>query len=56
MELTIIDTITIESCGSYEEHLELIRENIEKECPEYYTVQTELCRLLWQSEIIIMER
>lgn len=56
MELTIIDTITVESCGSFEEHLKLIREQIEKECLEYYTVQTELCRLLWHSKITIMER
>ena len=55
MELEILDTYIIESCGDLEEHQKLIDEKVKELEPEYYTVDTDLIRLLWKTKIIVMD-
>lgn len=55
MELEILDTYIIESCGDLEEHQKLIDEKVKELEPEYYTVDTDLIRLLWKTKIIVMK-
>lgn len=55
MELEVLDRYIIKSCGSLNEHNELVEEKIKKLKPEYYTVETELIRLSWRTTITVME-
>ena len=55
MELEILDAYIVESCGDLEEHQKLIDEKVEELDPEYYTVDTDLIRLLWKTKIIVMK-
>ena len=55
MELEILDTYIVESCGDLEEHQKLIDEKVKELEPEYYTVDTNLIRLLWKTKIIVMK-
>ena len=53
--LEILDTYIVESCGDLEEHQKLIDEKVKELDPEYYTVDTDLIRLLWKTKIIVMK-
>lgn len=55
MELEILDRYLVESGGELEEHYKLIEEKVKELEPEYYTVDTELIRLLWRTTITVME-
>ena len=55
MELEILDRYLVESSGELEEHNKLIEEKVKELEPEYYTVDTELIRLLWRTTITVME-
>lgn len=54
MELEILDSYIVESSGELEEHYKKISEKIQKLKPEYYVVRTDLIRVVWRSEIIVM--
>lgn len=54
MELEILDSYIVESYGELEEHNEKIAEKISELEPEYYTVETDLIRLLWRTKITVM--
>ena len=54
MELEILDSYIVESSGELEEHYKKISEKIQNLKPEYYVVRTDLIRVVWRSEIIVM--
>lgn len=55
MELEVLEHYLVESGGELEEHYKLIEEKIKELEPEYYTVETNLIRLLWRTTITVME-
>ena len=55
MELEVLEHYLVESSGELEEHQQLIEEKIKELEPEYYTVETDLIRLLWRTTITVME-
>lgn len=55
MELEVLEQYLVESGGELEEHHKLIEEKIKELEPEYYTVETELIRLLWRTTITVMQ-
>lgn len=55
MELEVLEHYLVESCGELEEHNRLITEKVKELEPKYYTVETDLIRLLWRTTITVME-
>ena len=55
MELEVLDRYIVEGGDSLEDHKKLIDEKIKELEPEYYTVETDLIRLLWRTIITVME-
>ena len=54
MRLEIIEVVVVEGYENLEEHNKLVEEEIKKLNPEYYTVETDLVRLVWRTEITVM--
>lgn len=55
MELEVLEHYLVESSGELDEHNRLIEEKIKELELEYYTVETDLIRLLWRTTITVME-
>lgn len=54
MELEVLDSYIVESSGDLEEHNKKIAEKIHQLEPEYYTVETDIIRVVWRSKITVM--
>lgn len=54
MELEVLDSYIIESSGDLEEHNKKIAEKIQQLEPQYYTVETDIIRVVWRSKITVM--
>lgn len=55
MELEVLDRYVVEGGEELEEHNKLIHKKINELEPEYYTIETDLIRLLWRTTITVME-
>ena len=55
MELEVLEHYLVEGGDRLEDHKKLIDEKIKELEPEYYTVETDLIRLLWRTIITVME-
>lgn len=55
MELEVLECYFVEGGDSLEDHKELIDKKVKELEPEYYTVKTDLIRLLWRTTITVME-
>lgn len=54
MELEVLDSYIVESSGDLEEHNKKIAEKIQQLEPEYYTIETDIIRVVCRSKITVM--
>lgn len=54
MELEVLDSYIIDSSGDLEDHNKKVAEKIQQLEPEYYTVETNIIRVVLKSKITVM--